>query len=173
MTSQEENMSHEVSNTASTSTSQNASTQTEVDNRRMQKSNPFAVGELGYRAHENLSRPEIKKIGPILLKEQKHFCKNDCSGASSDAVQFSLRCLTDIIRFQKHLKLNPKQRKTLRKLLEPYKKQVLDLSSTKKHRSIIKKMYRQRGGGVFTSILAAVIPLITSLVRRLIGKRKK
>ena len=166
---------------ASTNTSepilQDASTNTSViksnSQPRMQKPNPYAVGDLGFYAHEKLSRPEIKKIGPILLKQQKHFCKNGCSGASPDAVQFTLRCLTDIIHFQKHLKLNAKQRKILKVLLEPYRKEVLNLSTPSKHKSVVKKLYKQKGGGIFTGILSAIVPLITSLISRLLGKKKK
>ena len=116
---------------------------------------------------------EINKTGPILLKEQKHFCKNDCSGASPDSVHFALKCLTDIIRFQKYLKLNTNQRKKLKRLLQPYQKQVLKLATPSKHKSILKQVYNQKGGGIFTGLIAAIVPLITSLVSRLLKRNKK
>lgn len=156
-----------------TNTPLDKSTMTINQQNQLQKPNPFGVGELGFREHENLSKPEIKKVGPILIKEQKHFCKADCSGASPDAVHFTLKCLTDIIRFQKHLKLNAKQREKLKKLLQPYQKQVLNLATPSKHKAILKKVYNQKGGGIFTGLLAAIVPLITSLVSRLLGKGKK
>ena len=91
--------------------------------------------------NNNLSKPEINKSGPVLLKEERHFCKNDCSGASLDAVHFALKCLTDIISFQKYLKLNTNQRKNMKRLLQLYQKQVLKLATPSKHRYILKQVY--------------------------------
>ncbi len=165
-------MDSQNSNTVSTATNTPQSKGTMTFNGySMQKSNPYAVGELKYA--ENISRPEIKKLGPILLKEQKHFCKADCSGASPGSIQFTLRCLTDLIRFQKYLKLNVSQKKKLKYILQPYKQQVLNLTTPKKHRNLVKKLYTQQGSGIFTGILAAVIPLISSLITRFLGTSKK
>ena len=87
-----------------TNTPLDKSTMTKNQNNQLERPNPFAVGELGF--HYYLSKPEINKTGPVLLKKEKHFCKNYCSGASPDAVHFALKRLTDIICFQKYLKLN-------------------------------------------------------------------
>lgn len=176
MASQDENMANQENENDTDPNMSNAASTARIPRPkpvRMQRPNNYGVGDIRYRENENLSRPEIKKIGPVLLKEQKHFCRNDCSGASADAVHFSLKCLTDIIRFQKYLKLNVKQRKTLKRLLNPYRKQVLDLSDSKKRKSLVKRLSNQKGSGIFTSLLAAVIPLISSLVRRLLTNRKK
>ena len=85
-----------------TNTPLDKSTMTINENNQLERPNSFAVGEIGFN---NLSKPEINKTGPVLLKEQKHFCKNDCSGASPDSVHFALKCLTDIIRFQIFFKI--------------------------------------------------------------------
>ena len=154
-----------------TNTPLHKSTMTTNQNNQLEGPNPYGVGELGFL--NNLSKPEINKNGPVLLKEEKHFCKNGCSGASPDAVHFALKCLTDIIRFQKILKLNKTQRKKLKQLLQPYQKQVLKLATPSKHKSILKQVYNQKGGGIFTSLIAAVVPLITSLVSRLLRRGKK
>ena len=62
-----------------TNTPLEKSTMTMSQNNQLERPNPFGVGELGF--HSNLSKPEINKTGPVLLKEEKHFCKkNNCSG---------------------------------------------------------------------------------------------
>ena len=47
------------------------STMTMNQNNQLERPNPFGIGELGF--HNNISKPEINKTGPILLKEEIFF----------------------------------------------------------------------------------------------------
>ena len=49
------------------------STMTMNQNNQLERPNPFGIGELGF--HNNISKPEINKTGPILLKEEIFFVK--------------------------------------------------------------------------------------------------
>lgn len=124
-------------------------------------------GVLGVSA---VHKKEIKKKGAHLLQQQHLFC--DCRNVRRDTLRFALKCFSDMIMGQNYLKLNQKQALKLKNILLPFKTKVLRMADPKKRSYIMSKLTHQHGGGVvFTSLLAAVVPIISSLIGRLLKKK--
>ena len=118
-----------------------------------------------------LSKDDILTYGPQFLKDRKRFC--DCSTVDKKILCFALKCITDLLRERKHLKMTPKDTNNMKEILTPYKRKYLALSSPSRRGHYMRQLRKQRGGGVFTSILAAVVPVIASLISKLLNKGKK
>ncbi len=123
-----------------------------------------------WRANDYLSKPELSYYGPSLLKQSHLFC--NCSRVDVDTMFFSLKCISDIICHRKYLCLSKKQKNRMKVILNPYKSKLLSLSSTKKRKHIVQKLRSQSGAGIFSGLVLALIPLVTSLVSKWINKKK-
>ena len=118
-----------------------------------------------------LSRKDIQQHGPQFIRESSKMC--DCSKVDRSLLHFTLKCVTDLLRDRNHLRLSKKNTTSMKEILTPYKKEYLALSTPHRRGYYVGKLRNQHGSGVFTAILGAVIPIITSLVSRLLNKGKK
>ena len=124
-----------------------------------------------WRFNDHLSKPELSHYGPLLVKQKDDFC--NCSKMDLNTIFFSLKCISDLICSQKYLKLSKNQKNRMRVILEPYKTPLLKLSTSKKRKHIVSKLRSQTGGGIFTGLVLALIPLVSTLVTKWINKKKK
>lgn len=121
-------------------------------------------------SHDNLSKPELAEYGPSLIQQKDNFC--DCSKIDFKTVLFSLKCISDLLCKQKYMKLRKSNRTRLKVVLNPYKNKLLKLATPSKRVGIAKKMRSQTGGGIISGLVLALIPLVSSLVSKLINKKK-
>lgn len=127
--------------------------------------------QIKWRLNDHLSKSELTHYGPSFLRQQTSFC--NCSKVDLDTMYFSLKCISDLICSQKFLRLPRKYKNRMRVILEPYKNTLLKMSNGKKRKNIVSKLRSQSGGGIFTGLVLALIPLVSTLVTKLINKNKK
>ena len=124
----------------------------------------------GVQSGSSLNKSDIYKHGPEFLKESSNFC--DCSKINKELLHFTLKCVSDLIRDRKVLRMSPKNTNAMKEILTPHKTKYLALSTPERRGYYVSKLRNQRGSGVFTAILTAVVPVIASLISKLIGKKK-
>ena len=89
-------------------------------------------------------------------------------------INFLLKCLAAIIRKDPlmHEHICSADRQTAKKLMYPFKNEYMHLANFKSHPKIIREIKSQKGTGIIlSSLIAAAIPLITSLVESIVKKK--
>lgn len=118
-----------------------------------------------------LKKKDIANNGTQLIQQRNLFC--NCQNVRRDTLRFVLKCLTDVISYQNFLKLTPTQSSKLKKILLPFKTKVLRMADPKKRGYVMSQLTHQRGSGIFTGLMAAIAPIIVSLISRLLNKKKR
>lgn len=123
-----------------------------------------------WKDNECLEKKEILFFGnQLLANPQDLTCMRTMN---PDLIYFLLKCITDLIHHQKHFKFSTRQKKDVCNILKPYKNKYMRLADYKKRNLNINLI--QRGKGVFiSSLIAAVAPMIYSLVKKAVTAIRK
>jgi len=118
-----------------------------------------------------VSKKEIQKHMPDILR------LNDCKDRHvhrehNNVIKFLIKCVRGIVENDNNFKMNDSEKIKARKIMTPFKTEFRALASPGRKTKMIQSMKEQRGSGVIiSSLIAAAIPLITSLVSKLFKKK--
>lgn len=91
----------------------------------------------------------------------------------SNQLNFLARCLHCLIYNQTRLRLTPSERTRVRSVLQPHHKELKYISSAGQGDKLSKQLRRQTGRGfLLSALITAAIPLISSVINKLLGKKK-
>ena len=86
-------------------------------------------------------------------------------------VVFIIKCLSCIIHDKSRFRLSSSQRERVKTLMYPYKKDYTQLANLNNISRIHNSIQKQHGRGVFLSgLITAAIPLISSLLKKILKK---
>lgn len=113
----------------------------------------------------------IHSLNSVPPKKQMQLLKH----LDKNSLEFLTECLTAIVKGNsRHLRLKDKNKKRAQKVWAPYQKTLKKMSNPKHKAVVLKGLQRQTGEGfIMSAVLSAVIPLITTLMSKLFGKKKK
>ena len=100
------------------------------------KTFPFSLD--GISRKDLLEAEGIKKHGHSFLQQRNSFC--NCKNVRRDILRFALKCVTDIINQQNHLKFTTKQPTKPKFILLPHKNNILRLVDPKKPGYVMSKI---------------------------------
>lgn len=140
---------------------------------KMKKSERRPVS-LHWRSTPKLQRKEILQFGPQLVENPKKLsCPRDIN---PDVLYFVLKCVGDLIQHQKYFKFSRRQQKDVVKMCKPFESKLRKMANSELRSKHVNQMRQksQRGAGVLTSLLiSALVPLITSVINKVIKTKKK
>jgi len=115
-----------------------------------------------------LYRHDIKRLAKCTMHNNILHQENEC------VINFLLKCIAAIIKndplMHEHICSADKQ--IAKKLMYPFKNEYLHLANFKYHPNVIQEIKSQKGTGIIlSSLIAAAIPLITSLVESIMKKK--
>ena len=116
-----------------------------------------------------LYRHDIKRLSKCTIHNNFLHQESEC------VINFLLKCIAAIIRkdplMHEHICSADKQ--TAKKLMYPFKNEYIHLANFKYHPKIIREIKSQKGTGIIlSSLIAAAIPLITSLIESIVKKNE-
>jgi len=119
-----------------------------------------------------ISKKEIQKYLPDINRLNN--CSNRHVHSEHDnVIKFLIKCVKGIVENDAHFQLSNTEKNKAKKIMSPFKNEFRTIASSRKRGSIIKSMKQQHGRGVIiSSLIAAAIPLISSLVSKLFKKKK-
>lgn len=119
-----------------------------------------------------LSKQDINMYGSSFLSTHQQLSPKKCSELPTNILIFMLKCITDIIKTNTCIKFTPKQKETLYYMFYPHKKEFKLLSRPSMRASNIKTIKNQSGQGIIlSSLIASVVPLISSLISKMLRKK--
>lgn len=91
----------------------------------------------------------------------------------SNSLEFLTECLSAIVKGNsRHLRLKDKNKKKAQKIWAPYQKTLKKMSNPKYKANVLKGLQRQTGEGfLMSAVISSVIPLIASMINKLVGKK--
>lgn len=115
-------------------------------------------------------RDFLHSLNSVKPKKQMHLMKH----LDKNTLGFLSECLACIVNGNsRHLRLKEKEKKLAQKAWSPYQKTLKKMSNPKNKATVLKGLQRQTGEGfLMSAILSAAIPLITTLIQKLTGRKK-
>lgn len=129
------------------------------------------------KKEKKMKLKELKKRGDFLHslnsvrpKKQMELVKH----LDKESQKFLTECMACLVNGNsRHLRLKDKEKKLAQKAWAPYQKTLKKMSNPKNKTRVLKGLKKQTGEGfIMSAIISAAIPLITTLVQKLMGKKK-
>lgn len=123
-----------------------------------------------WKEDECLKKSEIKYFGNDILNNS--IDSSSMRTMHPDLIYFLLKCITDLIHHQKCFKFTPNQKKEVSHILKPYKKKYFKIADHKKRGHNVKQIQKGKGF-LISSLIAAVAPMVLSLVKKAVSAIRK
>ena len=117
-----------------------------------------------------IAKNDMIRYKPHLEQLSKHH-PTSIHNQDEKFVTFLVKALGGIVN-NDVLALTPAQKKKLRSIMMPFKDHFLLISNPKKRKENVTNIRKQYGSGlVISSLIAAAIPLISSLISKITNKK--
>ena len=113
--------------------------------------------------------PLLEGIARFPLEEQG-VCIANLKNGTMKAI---CKCLKDVLNGNGPMSLPHESTQQLRGYLKPYRSKLKVLVAPKTSLVTKRRLFRKKGGAIFSTIIAALLPLIISKIVALVTKKKK
>lgn len=123
-----------------------------------------------WKEDECLKKSEILFFGKDILNNSLE--SSSMRTMHPDLIYFLLKCITDLIHHHKCFKFTPRQKKEISFILKPYKKKYVKIADPKKRGQNVKLIQKGKGF-LISSLIAAVAPIVLTLVKKAVSAISK